>query len=226
VVTVSTADRDQLIADGIDPSKVHPIPHGVDLASYDGAEPRDVRREFGIGRATRILVYHGIYNYAPNLEAMELMAQRILPALRARGIAVKVLALGRDPPARSPDPDIAFTGPVPAVAPYLLAADLAVVPLRSGGGTRMKVLDYFAARLPVVSTAKGVEGIPVRDGVEVALADEPERFAAAVERLLQHPDEARALGARGRAFVEPLDWLAIARRHAALLEALAAPSAR
>jgi len=226
VVTVSTADRDRLVADGIDPSKVHPIPHGVDLASYDGAEPRDVRREFGIAGETRILVYHGIYTYAPNLEAMELMAQRILPALRARGIAVKVLALGRDPPARSLDPDIAFTGPVEAVAPYLLAADLAVVPLRSGGGTRMKVLDYFAARLPVVSTAKGVEGIPVRDGIEVVLADEPEQFAAAVERLLERSAEARALGERGRAFVEQFDWLAIARRHAALLEGLDPPSAR
>ena len=84
----------------------------------------------------------------------------------------------------------------------------------------MKVLDYFAARLPVVSTSKGVEGIPVRDGEEFVLADEPERFAAAITRLLAHPEEARAVAGRGRAFVERLDWLAIARQHAALLESL------
>ena len=86
----------------------------------------------------------------------------------------------------------------------------------------MKVLDYFAARLPVVSTAKGIEGIPVRDGVEFVLADAAEAFSEAVRRLLEHRDEARALGARARAFVEPLDWLAIARQHAELLERLGA----
>ena len=74
----------------------------------------------------------------------------------------------------------------------------------------MKVLDYFAARLPVVSTSKGVEGIPVRDGEEFVLADEPELFAAAVARLLAQPEQARALAARGRAFVEQLDRLAAA----------------
>jgi glycosyltransferase involved in cell wall biosynthesis len=222
VVTVSDADRNRLLSDGVSVGKVHVIPHGVDLESYDTAAPRDVRREFGIAPGVAVLVYHGVYSYAPNLEAMQVMAAEILPALRARGVAAKVLAIGREPPPTPLDADIIFTGPVPSVAPYLLAADLAVVPLRQGGGTRMKVLDYFAARLPVVSTAKGIEGIPVRDGVEFVLADKAQPFAEAVRRLLERRDEARALGARGRAFVEPLDWLAIARRHAELFERLGA----
>jgi glycosyltransferase involved in cell wall biosynthesis len=222
VVTVSDADRGTLLADGVPPGKVHVIPHGVDLASYDASGPRDLRGEFGIAPGVAVLVYHGVYSYAPNLEAMQVMAGEILPALRARGVAVKVLALGREPPLESLDPDIVFTGPVPSVAPYLLAADLAVVPLRQGGGTRMKVLDYFAARLPLISTAKGVEGIPIQDGAEFVLADDAASFADAVQRLLAHPDEARALGARGRAFVEPLDWMAIAERHAELLRRLGA----
>lgn len=220
VVAVSDADRDKLLADGVAEERVHVIPHGVDLGSYDTAQARDVRSEFGIAPHVAVLVYHGIYSYAPNLEAMQVMAGEILPALRARGVAAKVLAIGRDPPSEPLDPDIIFTGPVPSVAPYLLAADLAVVPLRQGGGTRMKVLDYFAARLPMVSTAKGIEGIPIRDGVEFVLAEEAEAFAEAVRRLLERRDEARAFGARGRAFVAPLDWLAIARRHAELFESL------
>jgi glycosyltransferase involved in cell wall biosynthesis len=222
VVAVSDADRNRLLADGVPEGQVHVIPHGVDLGAYDAAVPRDVRREFGIAPDVAVLVYHGVYNYAPNLEAMRVMAAEILPALRARGVAAKVLAIGRDPPPEPLDPDIIFTGPVPSVAPYLLAADVAVVPLRQGGGTRMKVLDYFAAGLPLVSTAKGVEGIPIRDGVEFVCADEAQPFAEAVRRLLERPDEARALGARGRAFVEPMDWLAIAQRHAQLLERLGA----
>lgn len=220
VVTVSDRDRARLLADGVPPERVNTIPHGVDLSAYDGTHPRDLRSELGLDGGTHILIYHGIYNYEPNLQAMQLMAERILPAIRARGLAVKLLALGREPPARSPDPDIIFMGPVESVAPWLLAADLAVVPLTKGGGTRMKVLDYFAARLPVVSTSKGVEGIPVRDGEEFVLADEPEHFAGAVARLLAHPEEARAVAARGRTFVERLDWGAIARQHAALLESL------
>jgi glycosyltransferase involved in cell wall biosynthesis len=220
VVAVSDADRERLLADGIGNDKVHVIPHGVDLASYDAAVPLDVRAEFGIPAGVALLVYHGIYSYAPNLEAMQVMAAEVLPALRARGVAAKVLAMGRDPPAGPLDPDIIFTGPVPSVAPYLLAADVAVVPLRQGGGTRMKVLDYFAAHLPVVSTTKGIEGIPVRPGVEFLLADTAEQFAEAIRGLLEHRDEAKALGDRARAFVEPLDWLAIAKRHAELLERL------
>ena len=222
VVAVSSADREKLLADGVPDHKVQVIPHGVDLSAYDGTVPQDVRGEFGIPADVAVLVYHGTYNYAPNLEAMRVMAAEILPALRSRGVAAKVLAIGRDPPSEPLDSDIIFTGAVPSVAPYLLAADVAVVPLRQGGGTRMKVLDYFAARLPVVSTAKGIEGIPVRDGVEFVLADAAEAFSEAVRRLLEHRDEARALGARARAFVEPLDWLAIARQHAELLERLGA----
>jgi len=220
VVTVSEPDRTRLVADGIAPERVHTIPHGVDLSAYDAAHALDVRRDLGIDGGARILAYHGTYKYPPNLEAMQLMADRILPAIRERGLAVKLIAIGSHPPRRSPDPDILFTGSVESVAPWLLAADLAVVPLTSGGGTRLKVLDYFAARVPVVSTSKGVEGLPVRNGEEFVLAEQPEEFAAAIERLLARPQEARAIGDRGRAFVEQLDWLAIARRHAALLDSL------
>jgi glycosyltransferase involved in cell wall biosynthesis len=222
IVAVSDADRAKLLADGVPGGKVQVIPHGVDLAAYDSATPHDVRGELGIPPGAAVLVYHGIYSYAPNREAVEVLGAEILPALRSLGIDAWVVAIGRDPPPASPDPHIIFTGPVPSVAPYLLAADLAVVPLRQGGGTRMKVLDYFAARLPVVSTAKGIEGIPVRDGSEYVRADSPAEFAAAVARLLNHREEAHELARRGRAFVEPLDWLAIARRHAELLDRLGA----
>jgi glycosyltransferase involved in cell wall biosynthesis len=225
VVTVSDADRERLVADGIRADRVHTIPHGVDLSAFDGP-PADVRARLGLAPSTRLLVYHGIYSYAPNREAMEFMAARILPALRAAGVSAKVVAIGREPPSAPLDADIIFTGPVDSVAPWLLAADVAVVPLRSGGGTRMKVLDYFAARLPVVSTGKGVEGIPITPGREYVRADEPDRFAAEVARMLTQAGEAAAVAARGRAFVERLDWLEIARRHAALLESLGAGAKR
>ena len=219
VVTVSEQDRAQLIADGVTPGPIHYVPHGVDLAAFDTAQPVDVRGQYAIGPDPAVLVYHGTYLYPPNLEAMQIMAERILPRLHARGCSCKVLAIGNHPPSQPLHEDILFTGSVAEVAPYLRAADLAVVPLAQGGGTRMKILDYFAAGLPVVSTAKGIEGIPVTNGVEaVIVAEADEAFADEIIRLLQDAQAARQLGQRGRAFVERLDWKAIARQYLELME--------
>jgi glycosyltransferase involved in cell wall biosynthesis len=184
-----------------------------------GAMPADVRSRLGAPPGCPILVYHGIYSYPPNLESIEFLAREILPRLHGRGVVPKVMAVGPKPPSRSPHPDIVFTGPVPEVAPYLLAADVAIVPLQRGGGTRMKVLDYFAARLPVVTTTKGVEGLPVTDGEHVLVRDDPDAFAAAVVEVLASPSRRSALGAAGRQLVETLDWSRIAERYLVELRA-------
>jgi len=213
VVTVSGADRETLLRDGVAPGKVRVIPHGVDLRAFAGAVRGDVRRRLGLALDCPLLVYHGVYGYPPNLEAIHVLAREILPRLHARGVRPKVLAVGPLPPAETPHPDIVFTGAVPDVAPYLLDADVAVVPLRRGGGTRMKVLDYFAAGLPVVSTAKGVEGLGLRDGEHAVIRDDPDAFAAAVAEVLGSPSRRASLGAAGRRFVEPLDWSKISERY-------------
>lgn len=217
VVAVSEDDRRKLVADGVDPRRIEVIPHGVDLQTLRSAHPRAVREELGIDAGRPLLVYHGTYSYPPNLEAMNLMAREVLPRLRARGIEASVLAIGSRPPEHSPDPDIHFTGSVENLAEWLAAADLAVVPLREGGGTRMKILDYFAAGVPVVSTAKGIEGIPVRDGVEARIADDIDVLCAAAEELLRRPEAARRQVERASAFVEALDWQAVTRRYLPLL---------
>ncbi|QIK38907.1 glycosyltransferase [Caldichromatium japonicum] len=219
VVVVSEHDRAQLIADGIPPERLHLIPHGVDLDSFAQAEPLDLRTLYDIPADTWVLVYHGIYGYPPNLEAMQLMAQEILPRLERLGVRVQVLAIGAHPPGERLHPRLRFIGPVERVAPYLKGADLAVVPLQKGSGTRMKILDYFAAGLPVVSTAKGTEGIPLRPGVEAVIADDPDAFALAIADLLADPARRAQLGTAARAFVEPLDWRAIARRYLGLFSA-------
>ncbi|MGY6555912.1 MAG: glycosyltransferase family 4 protein, partial [Wenzhouxiangella sp.] len=110
-------------------------------------------------------------------------------------------------------PDIRLTGSLPSLTGALSLADLAVVPLISGGGTRMKILDYFAAGVPVISTAKGCEGLPLSDGRELLIRDDWDAFAESAAHLLQHPDQGRALAERATAFVEKLDWLEIGRRY-------------
>lgn len=232
VITVSDPDRDRLVQDGVDYRQVHTIPHGVDLASFDdppcssttcssttcssktGSSRDQLFPDHG-GRP--ILVYHGIYLYPPNMEAMEIMAREILPRLRAMGVNPLVAAIGRNAPENSPDPDIVFTGSVESVAPYLKQADLAVVPLMQGGGTRMKILDYFASGLPVVSTSKGIEGIPVQNGVHAMISDDFDAFAGHIAALLADANSASAMGRAGRGFVESLDWRSITARYKELM---------
>lgn len=218
VITVSEADRQRLIEDGIEATRVHVIPHGVDLEQFERAEPLDLHALYRIPRERPVLVYHGIYLYPPNLEAMQVMAREILPRLERQGVRATVLAIGAYPPEESLHPSLVFTGPVESVAPYLKAADLAVVPLQKGGGTRMKILDYFAAGLPVVSTAKGAEGIPIQPGVQAMVVEGQDAFAEAVAALLRDPHARDRLGRAGRTFVEPLDWRAIAARYLELAQ--------
>ena len=217
VITVSDNDREQLLRDGVEPHKLHTIPHGVDVAGFQRGQPAGVRRQYGIESDALLLVYHGPYTYAPNLQAMRVMARELLPELARRGLKVQVLAIGTLPQDTALHPDIRFIGATETLADVLPAADLAVVPLREGGGTRMKILDYFAAGVPVISTAKGIEGIPIQDGREALIRDDSSAICAEVERLAADPAARAALVAAASAFVATLSWDAIAERYLPLL---------
>jgi glycosyltransferase involved in cell wall biosynthesis len=103
------------------------------------------------------------------------------------------------------------------LSPVLPAADLAVIPLLEGGGTRMKILDYFAAGVPVISTAKGIEGIPVTNGREALILDDYDAICDAIESLLASPEKADKMRKAAARFVDPLSWDSIARRYLPLL---------
>ncbi|GAB4167619.1 MAG: hypothetical protein Kow0020_00630 [Wenzhouxiangellaceae bacterium] len=212
VVTVSDADRSRLHAAGVAASRMITIPHGVDLETFRSASPVDLRARYRIPSDHALLVYHGIYSYAPNRIAVEELSAAILPALARAGHRATVLAVGPEPPAR-PLPGVVFTGPVDDLAGHLKGADLAVIPLRSGGGTRMKILDDFAAGVPVISTPKGAEGLPVSDGVQLRLADSPDQIAAAIAELLENPAHARALAGAATQWVAQFDWSTIGQRY-------------
>ena len=161
----------------------------------------------------RSIVYHGIYSYAPNLEAVRLIARELLPRLRAHGMHAAVVAIGPHAPRQTVDEDVVFTGSVDNLAPYLKSADLAVVPLQKGGGTRMKILEYFAAGVPVVATSKAVEGIPLRNGVHARIEDDFDAMGAAVMQLLADAEGRSRLVENARDLVKDLDWRVIVRRY-------------
>ncbi|MDT8438434.1 MAG: glycosyltransferase family 4 protein [Wenzhouxiangellaceae bacterium] len=216
VVAVSDNDRELLIQASVRPGRIQTIPHGVDLDAFERADTVDLRAKYSIADDHAVLVYHGIYSYPPNLEAVEELSEVIVPGLAKRGRSAHVIAFGPEPPDRAL-PGVTFAGPVDDLAGHLKGADLAVIPLRAGGGTRMKILDDFAAGVAVVATAKGAEGIPVTSGCELIIADAPEAIVDAVLALLDDPARRTVLAANARDWVQALDWRAIAGRYVALM---------
>ena len=206
VVCVSDNDRQQLIADGVEAGLLHTVPHGVDLAAYHDAQPVDVRARFGIPATDPVLIYHGTFSYPPNRHALQVFADILLPGLEVKGLRCHLLAVGRQPPVSSPHPRIYLAGSVTDVAPWLKAADLAVIPLVDGGGTRMKIVDCFAAGVAVVSTGKGIEGIPIEPGRHALVIDDWEEMIDAIAALVRDPQRRALLAAAGSELAAGLDW--------------------
>jgi len=134
-----------------------------------------------------VLLFQGNLAYSPNIDGAEWLAASIAPRIRAAVPATEVRLVGR--PGASVtrlhrDGVMTVVGQVPSMVPELARASVAVVPVRYGSGTRIKILESFAHRVPVVSTTMGAEGLDVEDGVHLLLADDPEEFAAVTVRLL------------------------------------------
>ncbi len=160
------------------------------------------------------LVFTGKMDFRPNVDAVLWFTEEVMPRLQAMGIDAHFWVVGRSPHARltslNARAEVTVTGEVPDVRPYILQADVYVVPLLAGGGTRFKILEALALSKPVVSTHLGADGIPVNDGEHLVLANEPEAFARCIVQLLENREEAAAMGRRGRAFVAAhFDWKAI-----------------
>lgn len=220
VVCVSDGDRARLIADGLSPGQQTTIPHGVDLPAFDAAEPSDLAAEFGFDPDRPVLAYHGTFSYPPNRRALLVIIEELLPRLEELGHRVQVLGIGREAPSGIDHPDVRLPGSLERLAGPLKACSLAVVPLTSGGGTRMKILDYFAAGLPVVSTTKGCEGLPISDGEQLLIRDDWDSFAQAAAELLENDARRKALGTAGHAVARSLSWQEIAGRYDRLFRKL------
>ena len=195
------------------------IPTGVD-ADYFQPQP-------GAESAENELVFTGSMDWLPNVDGITWFAEEILPLIK-RELPVKVWVVGRKPlPAvselASKHKEIEVTGTVDDVRPYMGRARVYMVPLRIGGGTRMKIYEAMAMGLPVVSTRVGAEGLPVHDGKDIVLADEPAAFARSIVDLLRDAGRRRALGAAGRRLTtESFSWDVVARRFGDICESVVA----
>lgn len=193
------------------------IPNGVDVG-YFGAARAQPGTEDGVDR----LVFTGALWYRPNVDAMQYFVSTILPRIQKSRPNARFDVVGARPSAEvlalAKRPGVAVYPSVDDVRPYLAASSVAVVPLRLGSGTRLKVLEALAAGRPVVSTHLGAEGLDLDPGADVLLADQPEQFADVVLALLDRPEDARALAQHGQATVCQLyDWSKIGARFGKVL---------
>ena len=169
----------------------------------------------------KTLLCLGTYGHWPNVDGLSFFLREILPLIRAEIRDVRILVVGRSVPpeiARLHDGvSVQVSADVPSVEPYYRQATLSVVPLRVGGGTRLKILEAFALGRPVVSTSVGCEGLEVAADEHLVVADEPAVFARSCVALLRDPVRRAQLAQRGRALAERrYSWEPIRRRTAEL----------
>jgi glycosyltransferase involved in cell wall biosynthesis len=155
----------------------------------------------------------GLPAYPPNREGLEFLRAEVFPRLVQRVPEARLVVIGGTIDWRAPwlvNPGRVPYDDIPAI---LRACDVCVAPIFSGSGTRVKILEAMAARRPVVSTSKGLEGIAATPGEQVIIADDGAAFSESIAGLLADPSRARALGEAGRRLVEAFfSWPALARR--------------
>lgn len=153
---------------------------------------------------TRIL-YTGSLTYQPNAAAVDFFTQEVLPRLRTSNPAAELVVTGTLPAGVAPGllcDGLRLTGRLPELEEQFRSARLFVVPLLEGTGTRIKLLEAMAHGLPIVSTTKGAEGLPVEHGEHLLIADDAGAFTAACRRLLEDDHLSQQLGTQARALVE------------------------
>jgi len=188
-----------------------PLPNGVDtkrFAPLDRQTIASLRAKYGID--SRTLVFAGFYAYGPNREAIDFLVASVVPALRQRHPSATLALTGGGAPYREPWIRNAGLVPYDDFAGFVGACGVAVAPIFSGSGTRLKILEAMAAGVPAVATEKAAEGLPLADGTHLLLADSAADFVRAIERFLAEPDYAsRVAGAARKLVCEKFAWPAI-----------------
>lgn len=197
VLAVSETDRDHFLQ-LLQPESVTVIPTGVDVEYFHPVATQEAQQS---------LVFTGSMDWLPNEDAALYFMDKILPLIRREFPSAPFSIVGRKPSARlravcEKDHNVQLTGRVEDVRPYLAQAAVCVVPLRIGGGTRLKIFEAMSMGKAVVSTTIGAEGLPVRDGEHLLLADDCSAFAEAVAGLLRDSERRRRIGLTARRLVE------------------------
>lgn len=202
-------------------SQVEVIPNGVDTRIHQPDPTIEIQ--------PHTAVYNGAVTYNANLDAVTYFAHDVLPLLRARHADASFTVTGGtgtvDISGLKALPGVHFTGFVPEIAPLVQRHRAVVVPLRQGGGTRLKILEAMAQGVPVVASRKGAEGLNVTDGETILLADSPTGICDALDRLFRDDALHTRIATNARALVErEYDWRVMGQQLLRLVEQVARKS--
>ena len=213
VLTVSDADRDAF-APFVEPGKLTVIPTGVDV---DYFQPMPVEEN------SNSLVFIGSMDWLPNEDGILYFVDAVLPLIKQQCPEVSLEVVGRKPSRKlralaDREKSMRLTGWVEDIRPFVARGAVCIVPLRIGGGTRLKIFEAMAMSKAVVSTSVGAEGLPVLAGENILLADAPADFAHSVVALLRDPGQRQRLGTAARTLVQQnYSWPKVAERFARTL---------
>jgi sugar transferase (PEP-CTERM/EpsH1 system associated) len=214
VVAVSENDR-EAFARFLDPQKLTVTQTGADTEFFHPSEQKEMPNS---------MVFTGSMDWLPNEDAIFYFADKILPIIRRQIPDVTLCVVGRKPSRRLQDlasrvPNIQLTGWVEDVRPYMAQCAVCIVPLRIGGGTRLKIFEAMSMAKAIVSTSIGAEGLPVNNGEHILLADDPASFAESTVRLLGNASRRAQIGQAARHLVyENYNWATVSKCFAQVLE--------
>ena len=205
VVAVSDSDRRRM--GGVSDQRITVVPTGVDVEKFAGKKMEVV--------SDPVVVFTGTMDWEANVDGIEFFCHEIWPMILAVIAHAKLLIVGREPGPRVKrlaSGSVKVTGTVPSILEYLERAAVVIVPLRIGGGTRLKIYEAMAMGKAVVSTSIGAEGLDVHPDQDIVLSDEPSEFANRVIQLLQDENLRLRYGQEAVKTVSRYDWSVIARR--------------
>lgn len=211
-IAVSETDKDRFQKD-YRLTNVSTIDTGVDVGHFGALERR---------RVPQRLVFTGSMDWLPNEDGMLWFVREVFPAISQAVPGASLAIVGRRPGRKiqrlsETDPQVIVTGRVEDVRPYLAEGSVFIVPLRIGGGTRIKIFEAMAAGIPVVSTTIGAEGLRVEDGRHLLLANDASTFVQSVITLLRNPDRALQIAGAAKTLVmEKYDWKIISQQFSAI----------
>jgi glycosyltransferase involved in cell wall biosynthesis len=212
VIAVSEQDREGM-SSMVDPSHISVVPTGVDLSKF--------RYDPNVRPAGPIVVFTGSMDWEPNIDGVEYFCCEIWPNVLSRVPGARFQIVGRNPHARVQklaSPSVEVTGTVPSVVDYLRNAAVFVIPLRIGGGTRIKIYEGMAMGKATVSTTIGAEGLGIQHDRDILLADDAQRFADAIVNLLSDDVLRRKFEGAAAATAQKYDWSVITKEFVQVLE--------
>jgi glycosyltransferase involved in cell wall biosynthesis len=216
VIAVSDHDRDTMLT--LSPGcPITVVPTGVDTEQYQVAP--------SVSGRPPLIVFTGSMDWEPNIDAMEYFCREIWPAVLAVFPEARFQIIGRNPHPRVQrlaSSSVEVTGTVASVADYLRNATVVIVPLRIGGGTRLKIFEAMAMGKAMVSTSIGAEGLDVTNGRDLLIADDAPAFSSSILQLLRDPELRRSYEQNAAVLAARFDWSQIARRFAEVLQETAA----